>query len=141
MSRGSGASTPRELVEAYACAVDHRDAEALGALFDPDAVLTTPSGELRGRTAIAGVPARHIQRYRVTHHLLGGQILGPGTCDTEATGTVECTAHHVYELNGIERVYVMHIRYHDRYRRDGDGWVFTDRRLELLWDEDHPRRS
>lgn len=41
----------------------------------------------------------------------------------------------------MERVYVMHIRYDDRYRRVGGGWRIAERRLHVLWDEDHPLRS
>lgn len=131
----------RALVEAYASAVDRRDAPTLSVLFEEEAVLTTPTSELRGRAAIGRIPERLDARYRVTHHLVGGQRLENGPSAAAATGTVECLAKHVYAHEEGERVYVMHIRYHDRYRHDGGRWRFAERRLELLWDEDHPLRS
>lgn len=137
MNRTSRALALRELVDAYASAVDRRDVETLGALFSADAVLVTPRGELRGRSEIAGIPEQHASRYRVTHHLVSGHVVHDSASESEATGWVECSAHHVYEVDGTERVYVMHIRYHDQYRVEGGSWVFAHRRLELLWKEDH----
>lgn len=130
----------RRLAERYALAVDRRDAEALAELFAADAVLVTAGGEMRGHDDIRAIPQRLGERYRVTHHLVSGHDVRFEPSAAAATGTVECLAKHVYEQEGIERVYVMHLRYHDRYRRDGDRWVFAERRLELLWDEDHPLR-
>ena len=54
---------------------------------------------------------------------------------------VRLIAKHVYEEDGVDRCYIMHIRYDDQYRRVGDGWRIAHRHLTLLWDEDHPLRT
>lgn len=121
------------LVQRYAVAVDARDAEALAELFADDAVLITPMGELRGREAIATIPAR-LRRYARTHHELHDQeVIAIGSVDARATAT--CTATHVTATDGVDEVYVMHLRYHDRFVRVGGGWRFARRRLEVVREE------
>jgi uncharacterized protein (TIGR02246 family) len=124
----------RALVDQYARAVDARDPSLLMAVFTADAVLVTPTGELRGRSTIGTIPER-LGRYLRTDHQVHEQEIGLSSED-EASGTTTCTARHVYASDGGERVYVMHICYHDRFRRGPDGWQITERRLELLEHED-----
>ena len=42
------------------------------------------------------------------------------------------------DVDGVDWVYVMQIVYHDVYVREPRGWRISDRKLELLWDEDRP---
>jgi hypothetical protein len=41
-------------------------------------------------------------------------------------------------LNDKDQLLRWTIRYHDEWRREEDGWRFTKRRLELLWEERVP---
>ena len=130
----------RALVEQYARGADERDPELYAGAFTDDGYLHTGRGEIRGREALLAV-APKLARYRVTMHLVGNHYVDFAPDRSSATGVAYCDASHVYEEDGVERVYVMHIRYHDVYRRVGDGWRIAERRLELLWDEDRPLRS
>lgn len=130
----------RQLVEQYARGADERDATRFADVFTDDAVLHTGRGVVRGRDELVTV-APKLARYRATMHLVGNHYVDLADDGETATGLAYCVASHVYEQDGVERVYVMHIRYHDSYRRVGDGWRIAERRLELLWDEDRPLRS
>jgi hypothetical protein len=117
----------RRLVEQYARAVDRRDPDQLVEVFTDDAVLVTLVGEVRGHEQLRSIP-RRLARYRATMHLLGSHHTAPEP-DGSAAGWTDCVAHHVY------------LRYHDRFRATPAGWRIAERRLELLWDEDHPLRT
>ncbi len=130
----------RRLVERYARSVDDRDAAAFADVFTDDAVLITGRGEVRGREQLLAVPAR-LERYRVTMHLVGNHDVQLAADGVAASGWTYCIARHVYAVGDAERVSVMHIRYDDRFRRQPDGWRITERRLAVLWEEDHPLRT
>ena len=54
----------------------------------------------------------------------------------EAQGATCCSAHHIDLPGGTDaRNLVMHIRYQDRYRREGGKWLFAHRRVEVLFRE------
>jgi uncharacterized protein (TIGR02246 family) len=134
----------RRLVEQYARGADDRDAVLYADVFTDDAVLYTNMGEVRGRDALLKI-APKLARYRVTMHLVANHYVDfapatSGAVRDAATGSVYCIAKHVYERDGVERVYVMHIRYDDQYRRLDGGWRIAERRLNLLFDEDHALR-
>lgn len=129
----------RRLVEQYARAVDRRDPDRLAEVFTDDAVLITLAGEVRGHEQLRSIP-RRLDRYRATMHLLGSHHTETAA-DGTAIGWTDCVAHHVYERDGVERVHVMYLRYHDCFRATEAGWRIAERRLELLWDEDHPLRT
>ena len=59
-------------------------------------------------------------------------------CADDAHGDAYCQASHVRDVDGVDWVYVMQIVYHDVYVREPRGWRISDRKLELLWDEDRP---
>jgi uncharacterized protein (TIGR02246 family) len=128
----------RRLVEQYAAGADQRDAALYADVFTDDGLLVTQVGEVRGRESLLKI-APKLARYRVTMHLVGNHHVA--FADGGATGSAYCVARHVYAHDDGERVYVMHIRYDDVYRRVGTGWRIAERRLVLLWDEDHPLRS
>jgi len=133
----------RQLVDAYATAVDHGDPAAVAALFAPDGRLVSHPDDAAaplvrtGRHAIASALTRGLARYLATTHLVGGQVV---TVDGEAaTGETTCVAHHVYaDADGRRRMLVMAVRYHDRYVRHGPAWLFAERRLHFDWREDRP---
>jgi uncharacterized protein (TIGR02246 family) len=123
----------RELVEAYAHAVDRADSEAFAALFVDDATLATyePSGSERtrytGRPEIASIPDR-LREYDFTVHIVSS--LDVQVAGDEAAGEAYCQAHHVRGADD----HLLVIRYVDRYRRD-DKWRFASREVRVLWTE------
>ena len=114
----------RALVERYAAVVDSRVFDDLASVFVPDAALITPQGDRRGlgaiRTAMNG-----LHRYDSTTHVVGPADFAVDM--GEATGEVECVAHHV--ADSTDRVMV--ITYHDAYVRTEDGWRIRERQLEV----------
>lgn len=129
----------RQLVQQYARAADLRDDEMFANAFTDDAILFTGRSEIVGRERLLDVVNR-LSRYRVTMHLVGNHYVDLTGADS-ATGQAYCVASHVYEEDGVDRVYVMNIVYNDTYRRGPDGWRIAERRLDVLWDEDRPLRS
>ena len=139
----------RELVERYAQAVDAKDVDTVVGLFTEDGRLVShiPPGtdesplEQQGHQQLHRALELGLARYRVTTHMIGGQVLHH---DGEGLGGVTvCRAHHLYDSrrNGSEggsRMLVMALRYHDRYVRSSDGWRFRERLLRLDWLEDRP---
>ena len=129
----------RDLVDAYALAVDRRDEPAFRALWTPDARLTThagdgpPEGDFSGVDAIARITTL-IQRYALTFHLVANHVVRPGPGPT-ATGEAYCIGHHLTPTDdGRHDDYVMGIRYIDRYARDADGgWRFAGREVRRQW--------
>jgi hypothetical protein len=136
----------RQLVEDYARGCDRRESLAVAGLFTEDGRLVQhregaeadpPASDTRGRAAIAEL-IEGLGRFEVTTHFLGQQSL---TFDGDtAQGETYCLAHHLYRRDGERRNRVMSIRYLDRYRREGPGWRFTERRLAVDWVEDRPLR-
>ena len=132
----------RDLVDAYARHVDRRDAVSVAALFTADGRLVSrlhnAAGDApivrRGRHEIAAALVTGLDRYVVTTHVVGGQVV---TIEGDAaTGDAVCLAHHVYESHGARRMLVMAVRYTDKFARQPEGWGFAERQLHLDWRED-----
>jgi uncharacterized protein (TIGR02246 family) len=129
----------RELVDAYARAVDRRDGEGFAALFTQDGqVYTDPARRNQGWAALRAIPPR-LARYHKTTHFVGQHTVNLDG-DT-ATGEAYCLAHHLYDINGRTVNRIMSIRYQDQYVRSGAGWLFKERRLEVDWIEHRPLGS
>ncbi|HXQ58819.1 MAG TPA: nuclear transport factor 2 family protein [Acidimicrobiales bacterium] len=134
----------RDLVDAYAFHVDHRDAEAVAELFTADGRLVSRLHKegadapivRTGRREIAGALVAGLDRYIATTHIVGGQVVDID--DDGATGDTVCLAHHVYDSAGARRMLVMAVRYTDTYARQPEGWGFAERQLQLDWREDRP---
>ena len=132
----------RDLVDAYARAVDRRDVSAVAALFTADGRLVSrlhdTGGDApivrQGHDEITAALTAGLDRYLLTTHVVGGQVV---TIDGDrATGDTVCLAHHVYEKGGARRMLVMAVRYADIYARQAGGWGFAERQLTLDWRED-----
>jgi uncharacterized protein (TIGR02246 family) len=133
----------RALVEAYATAADAGDGPAFGALFLPEARLTSwppdgsPGSPRFGAEHIAAIPAALTHRYESTDHRLGELHVVVAGDGRTALGNLECEAHHV--AGGTDRV--LTIRYEDAYRRDDEGqWRFVTRDVRVLSVEERPVR-
>ena len=129
----------RALVEQYAKGADNRSPELFGGAFTKDGVLNTSRGEVIGGDAIAAL-APKLGRYKATMHMIGNHYV-EFVDDDHATGETYCMASHVYDSEGVDRVYVMAIRYQDAYVRTANGWRMSARTLTLQWDEDRPLRA
>jgi SnoaL-like domain len=141
----------RGLVDAYADAVDRRDAVAFPALFVPDGVLRVQTddgpveAEYRGHQLVASFDVL-APFYRTFHHV-GGAVFAPLTPgdDDRASGRVHCLAHHYERTRNGPVDLVMMIRYMDSYVRQSDGaWLIGERQVAIQWTELHaahpPRR-
>jgi uncharacterized protein (TIGR02246 family) len=124
----------RALVEAYAAAADAGDGAAFGALFLPEARLTTwppdgsPGSPRYGVEHIGAIPSVLTRRYERTDHRLGEHHVVVAGDRRTALGNLDCEAHHV--TGGVDRI--LTIRYEDAYRRDDDGhWRFVTRDVRV----------
>ncbi len=132
----------RQLVDAYALCIDQKDVDAAAALFTVGGRLVTTFSPATpeqpivrtGRDAIAAAVRSGLARYLSTTHMVGGHVVRPGS--DHVTGVTTCIAHHVYESQGIRRMLVMALHYHDTYGREGRHWLFAERRLERHWHRD-----
>ena len=132
----------RELVEAYACCADRRDAEGQMALFTPDAHFVvymdaknpTPSQELHSRDALAPVFA-DLNKYHATMHFLGQSTIS-SLSESHATGQAYCLAHHLTVDGDRRRLMIAALRYLDAFVKEGGGWRFAERRLYVDWLEE-----
>lgn len=130
----------RELVERYAQAVDAKDGAAAAALFTEDGRLVShlmPGTEdeplvRSGRAKVQRALEMGLAQYRLTTHVIGGQVIEDLSAE-RAAGVTQCLAHHLVEEDGHQRLMVMAIRYHDSYARSAEGWRFAERRLKLEW--------
>lgn len=140
----------------YATAVDDRDGERLAQLFVADGELVVPNlpdqlGPVitrAGRQALRRVPEGLAVYERTFHQLSNHRYTVDGD---RASGEVQCVAHHLSSAAGPTGAVgpagsagtdlVWYIRYHDDYRRTGEGWRFVRRELHLQWMEDHPVRT
>jgi hypothetical protein len=130
----------RQLVDAYADAVDRKDEGAFVALFTTNGVLRVQSddGPVENEwsaPALAGSfdPLRPYQR---TFHHVGGAVFEPA--EGGASGRVHCLAHHYQRTDNGPVDLVMMIRYHDRYSMQAGGWRIAERRVAIQWTELHP---
>ncbi len=127
----------------YAAAVDVRDGDGFARLFEPDGELVVPDypNDLRpvvtrsGPVALRRVPEGLRPYYLTFHQVSNPQFRIEGD---EATGTVQCVAHHLSGPPPEAVDTVWFIRYEDTYRRRDRTWRFRRRALHLQWVEHHP---
>lgn len=127
------------LVNAYAYAVDAREAATVSTLFTDDGVLMVPSAperltptrELTGRAEIEAELAQ-LDAFVVTSHAITGHHLSAYDGDT-ARGVTRCEAHHVSRSRRDDslRDLVWILRYADDYRRTAAGWRFERREITI----------
>lgn len=116
-------------------AVMMRDFDRLAALFTDDAVLRIPDAgiELSGRAEFEPGMRRmqDIWEYFVQH-------THPGVIRIE--GDTASGRAHICEFGRLRNggSHLNYAIYHDRYRRTGDGWKFTERVYEIRYLDDSP---
>jgi hypothetical protein len=129
----------RELIDAYAVAVDNRDVALCVSLWAEGAILVTHGANAPGSRAELEMPAETEQlmnrlrrwdrtlHYVSTHHVL--------TESSEAAvGKAYCEAHHILGDSDL----VMAVQYDDAYSNSDGGWRFARRDVTVLWTSEHP---
>jgi uncharacterized protein (TIGR02246 family) len=135
----------RDLVCAYAQAVDRPDPEGVAALFTEDGVLVAyaepgaaePVTRRQGRAALTKAIGT-VRGYRATSHNIGSHLV---RLDGDvARGETRCVAYHVLDGSDGERMLVWHLRYLDTYARVEGRWRFAERELRVDIIEERPLR-
>lgn len=107
----------KDLMFAYAEAVDRRDAQALGRIFADDAVMASASGERVGHDAVMGYYVAHFSSAPVSgrHFLTNQRVVSAGA------DAAELTAYFLY-TTAIDEVSIIGWgTYTDSMRRDAGG--------------------
>ncbi|MCD4524250.1 nuclear transport factor 2 family protein [Nocardioides sp. cx-173] len=134
-----------DLQYAYGYALDDRDADALGAVFDPDYAYrifapgaAEPLARISEHDAFARMIRMMTERYTRTMHAMSNPLNAVDPSAPErATGRVYCVAHHVIADEEPARTFVVYVRYDDEFRRGTDAvWRILRRDVHFLWFED-----
>ena len=72
--------------------------------------------------------------YRATMHFNGQSTVLQLNADT-ATGIAYCIAHHQTITDGVQKLMIANIRYHDSFVKQDGKWLFSERRLMVDWIE------
>lgn len=134
----------RELVEAYAIAVDAKNPEQVASLFAAEGRLVSTFGPgspesplvRSGRRQITAALSEGLAVYLCTTHIVGAHMAE--VAGSTATGLTTCLAHHVYEHDSKRRLMVMAVRYEDSYVVEDGNWRFEERKLWVDWRTDSP---
>ena len=114
----------------YARGIDDREWEQVRSCFAGDAVVVG-TGHSGVRDEYLEVLFAGVARFGATMHTIGNQVVDVDG-DTARTET-DLIARHFADADGRREELVMGVRYHDRLRREGDGWVIERREVRRLW--------
>ncbi len=118
----------------YAQGADRKDKQLWRSVLAEDCRIEGPGFVTEGLDATLQSIDLLGQMFRSTLHKVHNQMV---MIDRDsASGETYCTADHL--LNDADQLLRWTIRYVDEWRRDGDVWRFTRRKLELLWEETVP---
>jgi hypothetical protein len=131
----------RELVDAYAYCADTRDAKGQMALFTEDthfvvfmdAKAPEPTQVINKRADLFPV-FDNLNTYRATMHFNGQSTILQLNEDT-ATGITYCIAHHQTINDGVQKLMIANIKYHDSFIKQNGKWLFAERKLLVDWIE------
>ena len=132
----------RNLVDQYAYCADTRDAQGQMALFTEDtrfivfmdAKSSEPSQVINKRADLFPV-FDNLNTYRATMHFNGQSTVLELNDDT-ATGIAYCIAHHQTITDGVQKLMIANIKYHDSFVKQNGKWLFAERKLMVDWIED-----
>ena len=130
----------RDLVDAYAVAMDRCDTEAFHRQFTPDGRLVVlavgrerPLATFQG-PGIDGIGLIAIVMREVYVSTLHNVTTHTADVDGDrATGTTYCVAHHVAAEAEADRLEFLGVRYAEHFVRTSDGWRFAQRDITRLW--------
>jgi len=131
----------RNLVDQYAYCADTRDAQGQMALFTEDtqfivfmdAKAPEPTQVINKRADLFPV-FDNLNTYRATMHFNGQSTVLELNDDT-ATGIAYCIAHHQTITDGVQKLMIANIKYHDSFVKQNGKWLFAERRLMVDWIE------
>ena len=131
----------RNLVDQYAYCADTRDAQGQMALFTEDtrfivfmdAKASEPTQVINKRADLFPV-FDNLNTYRATMHFNGQSTVLQLKEDT-ATGIVYCIAHHQTIKDGVQKLMIANIKYHDSFAKQNGKWLFAERKLMVDWIE------
>ena len=122
-----------DVLDDYAHAVDTHDWTLLSSLFAPDATLDyTAAGGPRGsRSEVLEWIAASLPAVTLTQHLLTNRRIRVDA-DT-ATARTELLNPLLFDGSEGTQLLLLGGRYDDRLRREGDGWIITERVHTTVW--------
>ncbi|MBN9548730.1 MAG: nuclear transport factor 2 family protein [Alphaproteobacteria bacterium] len=131
----------QDLINGWAHYADRRLPEKQAALFTSDGVVsiymgdpekTQPVSILRGAAEL--IPALgDLHKFSQTTHMNGqSTVVVRGD---RAVGESYCFAHQISEEGGQRKLQILAIRYYDDFMRQGDHWLFAQRKLIIDWSE------
>ena len=131
----------RNLVDQYAYCADTRDAQGQMALFTEDtrfivfmdAKAPEPTQVINKRADLFPV-FDNLNTYRATMHF-NGQSTVRQLNDDIATGITYCIAHHQTINDGVQKLMIANIKYHDSFVKQNGKWLFAERKLMVDWIE------
>jgi hypothetical protein len=131
----------RNLVDQYAYCADTRDAQGQMALFTEDisfevfmdAKVPEPTQVISKRADLFPI-FDNLNTYRATMHFNGQSTVQQLNDDT-ATGITYCIAHHQTINEGVQKLMIANIKYHDQFVKKNGKWLFAGRKLMVDWIE------
>ncbi len=131
MDRLADEAALRRTAEIYAQGADRKDKQLWRSVLADDCRIEGPGFVTEGLDATLQSIDALGQMFRSTLHKVHNQtVMIKGD---QATGETYCTADHL--MNDADQLLRWTIRYIDEWRREGDTWRITWRKLELLWEE------
>ncbi len=130
----------REVIDMYAICADTRDAKGQMALFTKDTNFEVyydpksgkPSQVISKNEDLFPV-FDNLNSYDTTMHFNGQSIIHIN--ENNATGITYCIAHHLNIVDGKQKFMIAAIRYHDKFVKQNDKWLFSERKLLVDWVE------
>ena len=131
MDRLADEAALRRTAEIYAQGADRKDKQLWRSVLADDCRIEGPGLVTEGLDATLQSIDALGQMFRSTLHKVHNQtVMIKGD---QASGETYCTADHL--MNDADQLLRWTIRYIDEWRREGDTWRITWRKLELLWEE------
>ena len=131
MDRLADEAALRRTAEIYAQGADRKDKQLWRSVLADDCRIEGPGFVTEGLDATLQSIDALGQMFRSTLHKVHNQtVMIKGD---QASGETYCTADHL--MNDADQLLRWTIRYIDEWRREGDTWRITRRKLELLWEE------
>ena len=131
MDRLADEAALRRTAEIYAQGADRKDKQLWRSVLADDCRIEGPGFVTEGLDATLQSIDALGQMFRSTLHKIHNQtVMIKGD---QASGETYCTADHL--MNDADQLLRWTIRYIDEWRREGDTWRITRRKLELLWEE------
>lgn len=120
-----------QLMLAFARGLDEQDWNRYATTFAPDGVFEIMGQRRVGREQIAAGPARDLTRFARTQHFSSNHRIE--VRGDSATASHDLLAVHVPDASRPAEHADIGGRYQCECRRTGDGWRFSEVRLEIFW--------